>query len=142
MRRKSRDNARTPMQWTGRPGAGFSDATPWIPVNPNHTWLNAADQLDDPGSVYHHYRALIALRHTNPVVVDGDFTLLQTERADLYAFRRALGDQRLDVFANLSDRTVSMDEVADSAELVLSNYPNAAAAPDRLAPWEAQVYRV
>jgi oligo-1,6-glucosidase len=129
------------MQWTDGPGAGFTNATPWIPVNPNHTWLNAAVQIKDPGSVYHYYRALIALRHAASVVVDGDFTLLQTERADLYAFRRTLGDQRLEVFANLSDRTAPMDEVPASAELVLSNYSTAGAAVDRLAPWEARVYR-
>jgi oligo-1,6-glucosidase len=140
LRRKSRDNARTPMQWTNRPGAGFTNATPWIPVNPNHTWLNAAEQLEDPGSVYHYYRTLIALRHAAQVVVDGDFTLLQTERVDLYAFRRTLGDQRLDVFANLSDRTVPMNEVSGSAMLVLSNYSTAAHAADQLAPWEARVY--
>ena len=58
LRRKSRDNARTPMQWTDGPGAGFSGATPWIPVNANTSWLNAADQVDDPGSVYQYYRAL------------------------------------------------------------------------------------
>lgn len=141
LRRKSRDNARTPMQWTDRPGAGFSDATPWIPLNRNHTWLNAADQIEDPGSVYHHYRALIALRHTTAVVLDGDFTLLQTERDDLYAFRRTLGDQRLDVFANLSGRTIPMDNVSRSARLILSNYRTAVPAPGRLAPWEARVYR-
>jgi hypothetical protein len=74
-------------------------------------------------------------------VVDGDFTLLQTERADLYAFCRTLRDQRLDVFANLSDRTLPMDEVSGSAMLVLSNYSTAVHAPDQLAPWEARVYR-
>jgi oligo-1,6-glucosidase len=140
VRRKSRDNARTPMQWTDQPGAGFSDATPWIPVNPNHTWLNAAHQIEDPGSVYHHYRALIALRHASPVVVDGDFTLLRIEQPDLYAFRRTLGDQRLDVFANLSERTVPTEDMSGSEMLVLSNYPTADPPLDQLAPWEARVY--
>lgn len=140
LRRKSRDNARTPMQWTNRPGAGFSDATPWIPVNPNNTWLNAADQIQDEGSVYHYYRALIALRHAAPVVVDGDFALQQTERADLYAFRRTLGDRQLDVVANLSGRNVPMDAVPAVAMPVLSNYSTSAPALDRLAPWEARVY--
>ena len=52
LRRKSRDNARTPMQWTAQPAAGFTDGTPWIPVNPNHVWLNAAEQVGTAGSVY------------------------------------------------------------------------------------------
>ncbi len=140
LRRKSRDNARTPMQWTDQPGAGFSDGTPWIPVNPNHTWLNATDQIRDDTSVHHYYRALIALRHTVPVVVDGDFSLLQVERADLYAFRRTLGDQHLDVVANLSGREVLMDAVTSAALPLLSNYPTMSAAVDELAPWEARVY--
>ena len=140
LRRKSRDNARTPMQWNDGPGAGFSDGTPWIPVNTNSTWLNAADQLQDDASVYHYYRALIALRHSVPVVVDGDFTLLQIERADLYAFRRTLGDRHLDVVANLSGRNTPMDEVPAAATPVLSNYPTTSPAADLLAPWEARVY--
>ena len=71
LRRKSRDNARTPMQWDGTPGGGFSTAVPWIPINPNHTWLNAASQTGDPHSIYSYYRTLIALRHSRPVIVDG-----------------------------------------------------------------------
>jgi oligo-1,6-glucosidase len=140
VRRKSRDNARTPMQWTNQPGAGFSEAAPWIAVNPNHAWINAADQIEDSGSVYHYYRALIALRHATPAVVDGDFTLLRIEQPDLYAFRRTLGDQQLEVFANLSERPVPMDDMPASAVLVLSNYSTADPRLDQLAPWEARVY--
>ena len=72
----SRDNARTPMHWDGRSQAGFTAGTPWITVNPNHVTINAADQVGRPGSVFDHYRQLIALRHTEPAVVHGDFTML------------------------------------------------------------------
>jgi len=141
LRRKSRDNARTPMQWTDQPGAGFSDATPWIPVNPNHTWLNAASQTADPSSVYGFYRALIDLRHTQPVVVDGDFTLLAPVPEHLYAFRRVLGDQWLEVYANLSDDPMKIDVSGHAdAELQLCNYPASERDPVQLAPWEARVY--
>ena len=58
---KSRDNARTPMQWDASANAGFTPARPWLAVNPNHSEVNVAAQLDDPASVFHHYRTLIAL---------------------------------------------------------------------------------
>lgn len=59
----SRDNTRTPMQWNTEPHAGFSVADPWLPVNPNHTWLNAAAQIGAKDSVFAHYQSLIRLRH-------------------------------------------------------------------------------
>ena len=60
-----RDNARTPMQWDDSPHAGFTTGTPWIAVNPNHATINAAAARADPDSVFHHYRRLIELRHTD-----------------------------------------------------------------------------
>ncbi|MCW2532562.1 MAG: malL, partial [Blastococcus sp.] len=73
LRRMSRDNARTPVQWDASPSAGFTTGTPWLPVNPDHVEWNAAAQRDDPTSVLAHYRRLIALRHENPVVALGEF---------------------------------------------------------------------
>ena len=138
LRRMSRDNARTPMQWTAAAGAGFTDGTPWIEINPNHTWLNAASQRRDPGSIYHHYRALIAMRHTMPVVVDGDFALLPALDPATFAFQRTLGDRRLSVLANLSDRTVAIAPPANS--VILDNYAVEAQQTGALGPWEARVY--
>src|SRR3712207_1310250 len=83
LRRMSRDNARTPVQWTAGRAAGFTTGTPWLRVNPNHTWLNAEAERADPHSVYHHYRDLIALRHSEPVIVDGDFTLLLPDHPEV-----------------------------------------------------------
>ncbi len=142
LRVTSRDNARTPVQWTGGPDAGFTSGTPWIAVNPNHTWLNVEAQRNDPGSVLHHYRALIGLRHREPVVVDGDFTMLLPEHPSVYAFERRLGDSCLAVYANLSGEPVD-DVVPDGHsgwEVLLVNLPPAAGAA--LRPWEARVYRV
>ncbi len=104
LRYKSRDNARTPVQWDASEHAGFTTGTPWLPVNPNHTEINAAAQYDDPGSVFHHHRALIALRHDDATVVHGSFTMLLPEHPQLYAFLRTHGDDELLVVANLSDR--------------------------------------
>ena len=141
LRRRSRDNARTPMQWSAAPGAGFTTASPWIGVNPNHRWLNVSTQRGVRSSIYEFYRALIALRHRLPVVVDGSFAAIDTGRDQIYAFRRHLGDTALTVYANLSDQPVSVDrDDRVDRELVLANYPESRRDPDRLEPWEVRVY--
>ncbi len=152
LRHKSRDNARTPMQWDGSPHAGFTDGDPWIPVNPNHTEINAAAQVDDPDSVFHHYRRLIALRHDEPAVVHGSFRMLLPDHEQLYAFVREHDDTRLLVVANLSsDDQVKPDLAAAGedldawagAELVLAVDAGSAATVDvPLGPWEARVHRM
>ena len=94
---RSRDNARTPMQWDGSKYAGFTapDAAtePWISVNPNHVEINAAAQCDDPESVHAFYKQLIDLRHRNPVVAAGDFRLLDASDRQVYSFVRALSSK-------------------------------------------------
>ncbi len=109
LRRVSRDNARTPMQWNGDRGAGFTSGASWIGVNPNHQWLNAARQRHDPRSIYHLYRRLIELRHTEPVVSRGDFGLLEIGNESVYAFRRRFGSREIRVVANLSGETGGVD---------------------------------
>ncbi|WP_027861696.1 alpha-glucosidase [Marmoricola sp. URHB0036] len=146
LRRKSRDNARTPMQWDSSPHAGFTTGEPWLAVNPNHSEINAAAQVDDPDSVFHHYRRLIELRHDEPTVAHGDFTMLVPDHEQLYAFTRTLGDVRLTVVANLSDRDglVPADEgieVPDGAEVVLTNEGSGIAPDAPLGPWAARVLR-
>ena len=137
LRQKSRDNARTPMQWSAEPGAGFSTGTPWIPVHPNHDWLNAAAQRADPGSIYHYYRRLIELRHTEPVVTGGDFELIDAVPDSVYAFRRRLGGQSVEVYANLSDAAVSLTgfDLAPG-RILMGNYPEHVRISTQLAPWE------
>ncbi len=139
LRAMGRDNARTPMQWTAEPGAGFTSATPWIGVNPNHERVNAAAQVGDPGSVWAHYRRLIALRHEDPVVVQGDFRMLLPDDPAVFAYTREAEGTRLLVVANLSDDAVECDLAGD--RLVLTNLPEHAGVGGRLAPWEARIYR-
>jgi oligo-1,6-glucosidase len=145
LRRRSRDNARTPMQWDASPNAGFTTGTPWLPVNPNYPAINAAAQAGDPDSVLSYYRRLIALRHDLPVVAEGDFTLLLPGDERIWAFTRRLGTTELLVVANLSDGPAEADIPAGrdwaAAELLLSNYPAPAAATFVLRAWEARVYR-
>ena len=146
LRAMSRDNARTPMQWDAGPHAGFTAGTPWIPVNPNHHHVNAEAARADPDSVFHHYRRLIELRHTEPVVAHGDFTLLLPDDERVYAFARRLGDVEVLVLGNFSGDTVPAD-VPDAAawaraELLVSNAPAPdPGAPLGLGPWEGRVYK-
>ncbi|MDR7083645.1 oligo-1,6-glucosidase [Arthrobacter ginsengisoli] len=144
----NRDNARTPVQWDASRHAGFTTGSPWIAVNPNANHINAAAQVEDPDSVYSFYRKVIELRHTEPLVSHGDFTMLLPRDEHVYAFVRSLPDTRLLVLGNFSgqDQEVTLDD-ADvplawgSAELVLGNYPAEAAPRLHLRPWELKVLR-
>ena len=142
LRRMSRDNARTPVQWDDSPSAGFTTGTPWLAVNPDHVEWNAARQRQDPQSVLAHYRRLIALRHENPVVALGDFAMLLPDHSEIYAFTRSLDGEVLLVVCNLSRTIQPLTEVLPKAaggELVLGNLP--APDPEALRPWEARVLR-
>jgi oligo-1,6-glucosidase len=135
----SRDNARTPMQWDASEHAGFTTGAPWIPVNPNHTEINAAAALADRDSVFHHYRKLIALRHSEPAVTEGDFTMLLPHDERVYAFTRRHGDTELLVIANFSAGAVTpdVDPAWAGAEVVVGDPGEGLT----LGPWEARVYR-
>src|SRR6478735_594738 len=104
---KSRDNARTPMQWDDTQHGGFTTGEPWLPANPNHATINAAAAQADPRSVLAHYQSLIALRHTNRVVVEGRFELLLPDHEQLWVITRTLGSDRLLVLANCSSYEVT-----------------------------------
>jgi oligo-1,6-glucosidase len=143
LRKMSRDNARTPVQWDASPSAGFTTGTPWLPVNPDFRVWNAAAQRDDPHSVLAHYRRLIALRHSDPVVALGDFTMLLPDHDEVYAFTRALDGATLLVVCNVSRNPQPLRDLlpeAVGAELVLGNL--APADPAVLRPWEARVLRL
>jgi oligo-1,6-glucosidase len=137
MRPMSRDNARTPMQWDATEHAGFTTGTPWIAVNPNHVEINARAARADPGSVFHHYRRLIELRHTEPVVALGDFTMLLPEDERVYAFTRRLDDVELLVLGNFSgDPATPAIDGWDDAEVLIGDGAGVA-----LGPWEGRMLR-
>jgi oligo-1,6-glucosidase len=145
MRYASRDNARSPVQWDASPHAGFSTGTPWFPVNPNYVEISAAAAQADPDSIWHYFRKVIALRHTDPVVAHGDFAMLALDDELVYAYTRTGPDAQLLVVANFSDATVAADvpevEAWAAADLVLANYPVDPGAELVLRPWETRVYR-
>lgn len=104
LRNKSRDNARTPMQWDETDEAGFTTGTPWMPVNPNYKRINAAAQIGDEDSVYNYYRKLISLRKEHPIIVNGDFELVGEDDTAVFAYLRHWKDQILWVACNFTDR--------------------------------------
>lgn len=148
MAKMSRDQARTPVQWDASPGAGFTAGTPWLAINPDHVTVNAAAQVDDPRSVFAHYRRLIALRHEDPVVTDGDFELLLPEHPVIWAFLRSTPNARLLVAANFSagpvDVRLPLAPDWSSAAVILTSHHGAPRQPPpdlELRPWESAVWR-
>ncbi len=135
---RGRDNARTPMQWSAAEHAGFSQAEPWLPVNPNYREINAQAALADPGSVFFYYQSLIALRKCYPVFQDGSFTLLEPESERLFTYTRSAETEELLVVCNFTGESVPYlrPEPFANAELLLSNYEPAAG---MLRPYEAQM---
>ncbi len=103
MRRQSRDNARTPMQWNDSENAGFTSGKPWLRVNPNYVSINAEDQVRREDSVYRYYQKLIRLRKESDLIVYGDFQMLCPESEEIFAYVRALDEKKLIVVCNFTD---------------------------------------
>lgn len=142
---RSRDNARTPMQWDDSANGGFTAGTPWFAVNPNYTQINAASQVGADGSVYEYYRELIRLRHTMDVIVYGRFDLLLPDSDEVFAYTRTLGEEKLLVLCNFTaaDVKAELPEELKRAEktYIIGNYGDRPADAGRLRPYEAVVYR-
>jgi oligo-1,6-glucosidase len=120
-----RDNARTPMQWSTAPYGGFSTGTPWIEVNPNYSRINAQAAMTDEGSIWNHYRKLIALRKTHPVVIYGLYQSWLDQHPDVMVYTRTLGTDRMVVVASFSQHEVMLtipDELNMTGQCLISNY--------------------
>ena len=141
--RRSRDNARTPMQWSAAPNAGFTTGTPWIGVNPNYTTINAETQENDQDSVLCFYRRLIALRRELPIITEGDYALLLADHPQIFAYQRSWQGQRLYVICSFSAQTFDAPEILPycGGRLLLANYAQNGDA-QALRPYEARVYLV
>lgn len=139
---KSRDNARTPMHWDDSAQAGFTTGTPWLPVNPNYTEINAASQVNDKDSVFSYYKQLIRLRKEIPVIVDGAFCLLLPDDEEVFAYHRKNDEQTLTVLCNFygNERTIDASAlIPEGSRLLLSNYTDAEDT-NVLRPYEARMY--
>ncbi len=103
---KSRDNARTPMQWTDGENAGFTCGTPWFKVNPRYKEINVEEALKDSDSVFHYYQKLIRLRHEEDILTEGSYRLLLPEDDSLFVYQREYKGKKWLVAANLTDAPV------------------------------------
>ena len=145
LRYKSRDNARTPVQWSDEKNAGFTTGTPWIMVNPNYREINAKEQLSREDSMFYYYQKLIALRHEMDLIVYGSNQLLLPEDPAIFAYTRTLGEEKLLVVCNFSEESQQflLPEEFHGREgrLLISNYQQEARAEKQtLRPYEAFVY--
>ena len=134
IRRTSRDNARTPMQWSAGEGAGFTSGTPWLQINKNHTEINAEADMASEDGVRAFYKKMIALRKATPALLKGSFGELYA-RGSVYMFERVLGDERYVAAMNFSGREAKLP-VASGTSVAISNYPEDTQADAPLRPWE------
>ncbi len=118
---KSRDNARTPMQWNGEKNAGFSSGTPWIDVNSNHKQFNVERQQGDEHSILSFYKKLIAFRNDSPVLIEGAFQELYNN-GGVYIFKRTLGEVTLLVMVNLTAKSKKIPAKFVFGKVILSSY--------------------
>lgn len=139
--RFSRDNARTPMQWSDAAHAGFTTGTPWLRVNPNYTSINAAAQMDDPDSVFHFYQKLIRLRKDpayKETIVYGTLEPAFREQHNLMAYYRK-GDKTLLVIGNFQNEEQTVMLPSPYKKVLLNNYADIAREKNRVLLYGYQV---
>jgi oligo-1,6-glucosidase len=146
---EARDNGRTPFQWDGGPNAGFTTGIPWIPVNPNYTYINAALEEKDINSCLNYFRKLVNFRKNNPVLVYGKYELLDKDNPQVYAYTRTMEGKKMLVLLNFSAKNAKADlnvSLVDSKPL-LSNYLDGLSKENglhefSLRPYEALVFQL
>ncbi len=147
LRQSSRDNSRTPMQWSAAPNAGFTTATakPWLAVNPNYTTVSAQAETADPKSVLNFTRQLIALRAKTPAFVYGDYQDLDPTNSQIFAYTRTLGPDQYFVVHNVSSQPIdyTLPNRPQSLNLLLDNYDpyEVSVRSLHLQPWETRIYK-
>ncbi|PAE19887.1 glucohydrolase [Bacillus sp. 7504-2] len=145
----SRDNSRTPMQWSPANNAGFTEGIPWIGVNPNYKELNVEVQKKDPNSILNYYKTMIRLRKSNPIFVYGRYDLVLEEHPSLYAYTRTYRNEKVIVLCNLSPSSIEVEPIKGvqykKESLMLANLDVCAHGEEeslQLAPYEARIYRL
>ena len=146
LRKTSRDNSRTPMQWDDSANGGFTTAPKaWLAVNPNYKQINARQAVADPESVYHYFQKMIELRKKIPALVYGDYKDLDPQHPSVFAYSRTLGPEKYLVVLNLSSQALSYHLPAgiEPGELLLSNQTEHVVGMGalRLGAWDARIYR-
>lgn len=148
IQQRSRDNARTPMQWNDREHAGFTEGTPWLKVNPNYTEINVMQAEKKEDSILHYYKKLIQVRKSNPTLIYGHYEEFFEDSEEFYCYKRFDEEHSYLILLNFTDRNVSCslpEEVnLTSAVLKISNYDCADTSGSNLSlqPYEARVYQL
>lgn len=135
----SRDNSRTPMPWSAEPQAGFTSGEPWIALNPDWPVVNVEAARQDPDSILHYLRRLIALRRTHPVLIHGRFLAVDEDNPHVFAYLRKHASGCYLVALNFGDQTAAFSVPEGERTLLLGNYPHEAD-PAALCPWESAVW--
>ncbi|MCI2868840.1 alpha-glucosidase [Staphylococcus hominis] len=123
---ENRDNSRTPMQWTNEVNGGFTEGTPWFPVNPNYKTINVAQQSEDSDSVLNFYKRLIKIKKSDDIYTYGEFNLIDDANENIFAYTRKLNNKTVLVAGNLTNHVASLNlpfEVEPS-QIKLHNYKN------------------
>jgi oligo-1,6-glucosidase len=147
MRKTSRDNARTPMQWDGSPNGGFTTAAkPWLAVNPNYPEVNAKQEAADPNSIYHYYRRMTDLRKKTPALVYGEYKDLDPANPKVFAYTRTLGKDAYLVVLNFSKDAIAyslpVGVKAGRLETSTLGEPEENTTTLHLKAWDARVYKI
>lgn len=140
LRKSSRDNARTPMQWDESKNAGFSHHEPWIMVNPNYKDINVQKELANKDSIFYTYQTLVALRKKYDIMTTGCYELLLDDDPNIYAYKRYDDNQEVFVYCNFSkqDVEVDMSHIDTKATVLIANYQEHKRG--MLQPYEAIVF--
>jgi trehalose-6-phosphate hydrolase len=150
LKQKSRDNSRTPVQWNSGKHAGFTKGTPWIPIAPNYSEINAEQALEDSDSIFYHYQKLTQLRKEINVITDGDYELISKDDDSVFAYVRKNESEMLVVINNFygKDTTFTLPKKLDidglTNSVLLSNYKDSAQLSNevQLRPFESIVYHL
>lgn len=140
---KSRDNARTPMQWNGLKNAGFSDGEPWLAINPNFRSINVEAQENDSGSILHYYRDMIQFRKENQVLVYGNYECLEEDHPDLFVYRRWNEESEFLILHNMSDNPQKIEIEMNGSPFTLCK-TNLQENPKKmldLHPWQTKILK-
>ena len=143
----SRENGRTPMQWDTTTNAGFTNGKPWKRVNDNYTKINVAVQQDDPNSILNHFRQMTRVRKENPVLIYGDYALIQKEHPNIYAYTRILDNEKVLVVLNFSENKsdIELPEIGNIGTTIINNYQNVDISEGNkinLLPYQAVLFKI
>jgi trehalose-6-phosphate hydrolase len=148
LKQKSRDNSRTPVQWSDEENAGFTTGTPWIQPAANYKEINAEKAMADQDSIFYHYQKLIQLRKEYDIVTDGNYELLLADHDAIFAYIRNNGNEKILVVNNFYSKEVEfqlpeqMDTEGVTSTILLSNYADSSEdiKQMKLRPYESVVY--